>query len=106
MVAHSPKLIKYVMGALEALEKKDRVKFDQQLAGMNETYECINGEMELMWGRSLPEDYVDFRTFIMGTKNQVNIYINYEQSKKKKFKYIITNHIFYFFYFSLCSLMV
>ncbi|CAO3624975.1 unnamed protein product [Cunninghamella echinulata] len=70
MVAHSPKLIKYSMGALEAVEKKDRAKFDQQLAGMNETYECINGEMELMWGRSLPEDYVDFRTFIMGTKNQ------------------------------------
>jgi indoleamine 2,3-dioxygenase len=23
-----------------------------------------------MWGRSLPNDYKDFRTFIMGTKNQ------------------------------------
>ncbi|KAI8093285.1 uncharacterized protein BX664DRAFT_329380 [Halteromyces radiatus] len=70
MVSHSPKLVKYAVGALEAAANKDRARFDQQMAGLNETYETINNEMEMMWSRSLPEDYIDFRTFIMGTKNQ------------------------------------
>ncbi|KAI8074601.1 hypothetical protein BC940DRAFT_249378 [Gongronella butleri] len=70
MVAHSPKLIKYTVGALDAAQAKDRARFDQQMAGLNETYETINNEMEMMWSRSLPSDYVHFRTFIMGTKNQ------------------------------------
>jgi indoleamine 2,3-dioxygenase len=71
MVSHTPKLVKYATGTLEAAANKDRAHFDQQLAGLNETYETINREMEMMWSRSLPGDYVNFRTFIMGTKNQV-----------------------------------
>lgn len=70
MVSHTPKLVKYATGTLEAAANKDRAHFDQQLAGLNETYETINREMEMMWSRSLPGDYVNFRTFIMGTKNQ------------------------------------
>ncbi|ORX49862.1 hypothetical protein DM01DRAFT_1409315 [Hesseltinella vesiculosa] len=70
MVSHSPKLVKYTVGAMEAVEANDRARFDQQMAGLNETYETINREMEMMWSRSLPEDYIHFRTFIMGTKNQ------------------------------------
>jgi indoleamine 2,3-dioxygenase len=71
MVSHTPYLVRYAVGALEAVEKNDRAFFDQQMAGLNETYESINKEMEMMWTRSLPEDYIKFRTFIMGTKNQV-----------------------------------
>ncbi|KAI8335973.1 hypothetical protein BC941DRAFT_429920 [Chlamydoabsidia padenii] len=70
MVSHTPKLVKYATGALDAAANKDRTRFDQQLAGLNETYETINNEMEMMWSRSLPGDYINFRTFIMGTKNQ------------------------------------
>ncbi|KAI8335940.1 hypothetical protein BC941DRAFT_377722 [Chlamydoabsidia padenii] len=70
MVSHTPKLVKYATGALDAAANKDRARFDQQLSGLNETYETINSEMEMMWSRSLPGDYINFRTFIMGTKNQ------------------------------------
>lgn len=73
MVSYSPSLVRYATGALEAVEANDRKKFDNQMAGLNETYENINREMEMMWSRSMPEDYIKFRTFIMGTKNQVCI---------------------------------
>jgi indoleamine 2,3-dioxygenase len=71
MVSYSPRLVSYAVGALDAVEAKDRAKFDSQMAGLNETYESVNKEMEMMWSRSMPEDYIKFRTFIMGTKNQV-----------------------------------
>ncbi|GAA5814764.1 hypothetical protein MFLAVUS_008266 [Mucor flavus] len=70
MVSYSPSLVRYATGALEAVEANDRKKFDMQMAGLNETYESVNREMEMMWSRSMPEDYIKFRTFIMGTKNQ------------------------------------
>ncbi|KAI8979559.1 hypothetical protein BDF20DRAFT_870305 [Mycotypha africana] len=70
MVSYSPKLVQFTRGILEAVEAGDRTKFDTQMLGLNETYECINREMEMMWSRSMPEDYLKFRTFIMGTKNQ------------------------------------
>ncbi|KAI8387032.1 hypothetical protein BD560DRAFT_321637 [Blakeslea trispora] len=70
MVAYSPRLVKHTMGALQAVEEKDRKRFNIEMAGLNEAYESINREMEMMWSRSMPEDYIKFRTFIMGTKNQ------------------------------------
>lgn len=81
MVAYSPQLVSFAVGALEAVENKDRAKFNMQMAGLNEIYETINREMEMMWSRSLPDDYQKFRTFIMGTKNQVGIC--YKKKKKK-----------------------
>lgn len=71
MVSYSPGLVRYAVGTLNAVESDDRAKFDSQMSGLFETYESINKEMEMMWSRSVPEDYVKFRTFIMGTKNQV-----------------------------------
>ncbi len=71
MVSYSPGLVRYAVGTLSAAESNDRAKFDTQMSGLFETYESINREMEMMWSRSVPEDYVKFRTFIMGTKNQV-----------------------------------
>ncbi|KAF7727434.1 hypothetical protein EC973_007503 [Apophysomyces ossiformis] len=70
MVSHSPNLVRYAVGVLDATERGDRAAFDMQMSGLNETYETINNEMEMMWSRSMPEDYIKFRTFIMGTKNQ------------------------------------
>ncbi|KAG1336068.1 hypothetical protein G6F62_006388 [Rhizopus arrhizus] len=70
MVSYSPHLVRYAVNALRAVESGDRARFDQNMAGLNETYESINKEMEMMWSRSMPEDYIKFRTFIMGTKNQ------------------------------------
>jgi indoleamine 2,3-dioxygenase len=70
MVSHSPGLVRYAVGSLNAVEANDRAKFDAQMGGLFETYESINKEMEMMWSRSVPEDYIKFRTFIMGTKNQ------------------------------------
>lgn len=71
MVSYSPNLVRFAVGTLNAAETNDRAKFDSQMSGLFETYESINREMEMMWSRSVPEDYVKFRTFIMGTKNQV-----------------------------------
>jgi len=70
MVSYSPGLVRYAVGTLNAAETNDRAKFDNSMSGLFETYESINREMEMMWSRSVPEDYVKFRTFIMGTKNQ------------------------------------
>ncbi|XP_037030629.1 indoleamine 2,3-dioxygenase 1-like [Bradysia coprophila] len=70
MVSYSPHLVRFAVGTLAAAEANDRAKFDSQMSGLFETYESINREMEMMWSRSVPEDYVKFRTFIMGTKNQ------------------------------------
>ncbi|EIE77703.1 hypothetical protein G6F46_002460 [Rhizopus delemar] len=70
MVSYSPHLVRYAVNALRSVESGDRARFDQSMAGLNETYESINKEMEMMWSRSVPEDYIKFRTFIMGTKNQ------------------------------------
>lgn len=72
MVSYSPHLVRYAVNALRSVESGDRARFDQSMAGLNETYESINKEMEMMWSRSVPEDYIKFRTFIMGTKNQVS----------------------------------
>jgi indoleamine 2,3-dioxygenase len=77
MVSYSPQLVSFAVGALEAVENKDRNKFNLQMAGLNEIYETINREMEMMWSRSLPDDYQKFRTFIMGTKNQVSFAYNF-----------------------------
>ncbi|KAI9006653.1 hypothetical protein CLU79DRAFT_892169 [Phycomyces nitens] len=73
MVSHSGNLVKFAVGALESVEKQDRAGFNSNMSGLNETYEAINEEMEMMWSRSQPEDYMKFRTFIMGTKNQASL---------------------------------
>lgn len=70
MVAHSPKLVRHALGVLNTLEAENRSGFDHHMANLNATYQKVNDEMEYMWARSNPADYLDFRTFIMGTKNQ------------------------------------
>lgn len=101
MVSYSPSLVRYAVGALNAVETNDRTKFDAQMAGLNETYESINKEMEMMWSRSMPEDYIKFRTFIMGTKNQVRV-----KNNLSFFFFMFARYLICFFYYSPCSPMV
>ncbi|KAL1916654.1 uncharacterized protein VTP21DRAFT_5358 [Calcarisporiella thermophila] len=70
MVAHSGPLVKESMRTLEAAEHRDRVAFNTGLRNVLNTYRIINREMEEMWKRSAPDEYLRFRTFIMGTKSQ------------------------------------
>ncbi|RIA99385.1 hypothetical protein C1645_798187 [Glomus cerebriforme] len=70
MVAHSGNLVKNTMGTLEATQEQDRIKFNNALKNLNDTMTLINQEMETMWERSNSDDYLKFRTFIMGSKNQ------------------------------------
>ncbi|KXN73283.1 hypothetical protein CONCODRAFT_36004 [Conidiobolus coronatus NRRL 28638] len=70
MVAHSGNLIKYSLDTLKAVHENDRQKFDTAIKGYLDTMEQVNQVMETMWGRSQPEQYLNFRTFIMGSKNQ------------------------------------
>ncbi|KAF8968188.1 hypothetical protein BGZ46_010936 [Entomortierella lignicola] len=70
MVAHSGELVKNTMKTLDAAGKLNRQLFNDSLSKVVSTYEKINMEMDTMWERSLPADYLKFRTFIMGTKNQ------------------------------------
>ncbi|KAF9180577.1 hypothetical protein BGZ50_006136 [Haplosporangium sp. Z 11] len=70
MVSHSGDLVKNTMRTLEAADKHNRQQFNDSLSNVVSTYEKINMEMDTMWERSMPSDYLNFRTFIMGTKNQ------------------------------------
>lgn len=63
--------MKHTVQALEAVKSDDRKKFDLELRGLLSTLQSINRVMDSMWAKSAPEDYIQFRTFIMGTKNQV-----------------------------------
>lgn len=70
MVRHSGDLTSSALRALDAVAEGNRPGFNKAMEDMLATYQKINGVMETMWGRSKPEGYLSYRTFIMGTKNQ------------------------------------
>ncbi|KAJ3204517.1 hypothetical protein HDU67_009456 [Dinochytrium kinnereticum] len=70
MVANTPDLVKCTLGTLAAVERNDRAALDQEMRGLLTTLQKINATMDTMWKHSATEDYLKFRTFIMGTKNQ------------------------------------
>lgn len=70
MVAHTADQVKHTIAALSAVERQDRALFDQEMKGLLSSLQRINGVMDTMWTRSSPDDYLKFRTFIMGTKAQ------------------------------------
>lgn len=74
MVAKSGILVQNTIDALNSISSNDRFVFDRSLAGLVECMREINKRMEKMWKKSLPKDYLKFRTFIMGTKNQKEIF--------------------------------
>jgi indoleamine 2,3-dioxygenase len=71
MVAYSGDLVKHSLAVMDSVSNSNREQFNNSMRMLNRTYEFINNEMEMMWSRSEPGDYMKFRTFIMGTKNQV-----------------------------------
>jgi indoleamine 2,3-dioxygenase len=73
MVAHSGNQVKHTLGALNAIKENNRSEFIHHLQGLLDTLKKINKTMDTMWSHSSPEDYLKFRTFIMGTKNQVSL---------------------------------
>jgi indoleamine 2,3-dioxygenase len=70
MVSHTGNQVKHISQALQAIDSDNRAAFDIELRGLLSTMQAINRTMETMWGHSKSEDYLKFRTFIMGTKNQ------------------------------------
>ncbi|CAJ0644163.1 5623_t:CDS:2 [Entrophospora sp. SA101] len=70
MVANSGQLVRSTIETLSSVEYQNRNKFNNSLKNLYETMTLINKEMETMWSRSDPADYLKFRTFIMGSKNQ------------------------------------
>ncbi|RIB21600.1 hypothetical protein C2G38_2014733 [Gigaspora rosea] len=70
MVAHSGRLVQWTVKTLNSVEQQNRLNFNNALKNLNDTMFLINREMEAMWKRSNPDDYIKFRTFIMGSKNQ------------------------------------
>ncbi|KAJ3304224.1 hypothetical protein HDV03_002961 [Kappamyces sp. JEL0829] len=76
MVRHTGDLVKNVQGALEAAGNEDRAAFNASMAAVNKVMTKINQVMEEMWTKSLPEDYIKFRTFIMGITGQNEMFPN------------------------------
>ncbi|CEO98042.1 hypothetical protein PBRA_006156 [Plasmodiophora brassicae] len=70
MVRHSGALVNGVLAVVDGASSNNRQAFNQGLVDVCSTLSCINSVMESMWNRSRPSDYDQFRTFIMGTKNQ------------------------------------
>ena len=70
MLQHSNKLVKLTREILAAAEKGDRVAFDKALQDILTNSQKINKDMNRMWEGSRPKCYKNFRTFIMGIKNQ------------------------------------
>jgi indoleamine 2,3-dioxygenase len=71
MVRHSGRLVAACLDAIKAVQAKDRAAFNIAMKSLYAAYEDINNVMETMWQRSAPDKYMSYRTFIMGTKNQV-----------------------------------
>lgn len=70
MVRHTGKMVTAVDKILTNLKNKNNNGFISGMKDLREVMEKIQLEMNQMWQESKPEDYDNFRTFIMGTKNQ------------------------------------
>jgi indoleamine 2,3-dioxygenase len=58
------------MNVLNATRSKDRVAFDGAMCDLSSLISTITNELVTMWARSDPADYNNFRTFLMGIRNQ------------------------------------
>ena len=76
MVRHTPLFVKAVTEVLESASVNDRAKFNSNLQDIVKVMKDINAVMEKMWIKSNPSDYIKFRTFIMGTKGQTEMFPN------------------------------
>lgn len=67
MVSYTGKLVSATEDALRACAAKDVAAFEDAFERLLVTYRKINESMETMWSRSLPADYLKYRSFIFGT---------------------------------------
>jgi len=70
MVANTGRMVTEVQNVLDAVTLGDRAHFNQALVDLEYVLGDINVMMDTMWNRSHHADYMKFRSFIMGTKNQ------------------------------------
>ena len=76
MVRHTPRFVKAVTEVLQSANENDRANFVKNLDEIVKIMKEINSVMEKMWVKSNPSDYIKFRTFIMGTKGQNEMFPN------------------------------
>lgn len=67
MVSFSGRALSATEDALIAAAERNVPAFEEAMGRLLDTYRCINKAMDTMWGRSLPQDYNNFRSFIFGT---------------------------------------
>ncbi|CBQ68335.1 conserved hypothetical protein [Sporisorium reilianum SRZ2] len=67
MVSYTGKLVAATEDALRACVAKDVRAFEDAFERLLLVYRRINASMETMWKRSLPADYLKYRSFIFGT---------------------------------------
>ncbi|KAJ7664923.1 hypothetical protein B0H17DRAFT_951755 [Mycena rosella] len=70
MVQNSGPLVAGVMSALSACAANDRSTFTDGLETVVQAMAKVNQVMDNMWGKSKPNDYTSFRTFIFGITSQ------------------------------------
>ncbi len=70
MVSNTPGVVQGALQSLDAVRNDDREGFNAGMKKYQQTLNKINREMDTMWQRSNPAHYNDFRTFIMGIKDQ------------------------------------
>ncbi|KAN0065914.1 hypothetical protein ACQY0O_001047 [Thecaphora frezii] len=67
MVSYTGKLVSATEDALRAVTNNDVAGLEDAFERLLVAYRKINLSMETMWGRSLPSDYLKYRSFIFGT---------------------------------------
>jgi indoleamine 2,3-dioxygenase len=74
MVRYSNELVAASIRSLDAVEAGDRDAFNNAMRDVRLVYNKIINNLVTMWGRSNPDRYLSYRTFIMGTKNQASLF--------------------------------
>ena len=70
MELYSGKLVESALNVIESATDRSREKLNASLESLYSVLCSINVAMETMWRHSTASSYNEFRTFIMGTKNQ------------------------------------
>lgn len=70
MVKHSGALITAAVDVLKACEKRDRSEFNAAMDKLIDAMLDVNKVMNIMWAKSKPHEYTNYRTFIFGITGQ------------------------------------
>ena len=74
IVRFSPVLVRETVRLLDMVSTNDRKSFNDAAENLLRVMVHVNDILKTMWTHSNHEEYLKFRTFIMGTKNQVITY--------------------------------